>query len=273
MIVQSAPDGQPHFLITMAQHTRFAGALAEVFGNERFEKISPKAEMEFVIAHHDAGWAAYDAAPGLDRETGLPYNLTRTPLDDILKTSSASPDFNEAYHPYAGLISSMHSWGLYNGRYGLSDKVLMENFSEDQKKRIAPMLDHEVGRQARLEKDLASDPDVRAWISTDKKMQNYKQLQFFDTFSLYFHMTHAANRKAMRIEHVPLTAVEDVSVTVTPVADGYVLDPFPFAEDRIEVPFEGRYLAAGECETEAALHRRLADQAVDSQSVTLLAPR
>ena len=48
-------------------------------------------------------------------------------------TSRLSPDFNERHHPYCGLLSSMHSWGLYNGRYGLSKLVLLDNIPPDDR--------------------------------------------------------------------------------------------------------------------------------------------
>ena len=61
MIVQTAPNGAPHFVIPMAEHTAFAGALARAFGNDAFEPVAPREEMLYVIDHHDAGWADYDA--------------------------------------------------------------------------------------------------------------------------------------------------------------------------------------------------------------------
>ena len=66
-------------------------------------------------------------------KTGLPYNLIETPAKYITVTSRLSPDFNERQGPFCGLISSMHSWGLYNGRYGLSDHVLIKQFPEAER--------------------------------------------------------------------------------------------------------------------------------------------
>ncbi|MFT4562134.1 MAG: hypothetical protein ACI9BW_001878, partial [Gammaproteobacteria bacterium] len=74
MIVQSAPQGSKHFVITMDQHTAFSAQLAEAFGNERFEPVEPRSLMLHVIEHHDAGWRDLDAAALRDPETGLPYN-------------------------------------------------------------------------------------------------------------------------------------------------------------------------------------------------------
>lgn len=244
MIVQSAAPGEPHLVMTMAEHTALAGAFAEAFGNDDFEAVEPRAEMLFVVNNHDRGWAGWDAAGEVDPKTGLPYNLTDTPLEKIAGTSSASPDFNERHHPYCGLISSLHSWGLYNGRYGMSDKVLIEAIEPRLRPLVEAMLDGELARQERLKKTLAADPASAPWIEEDRLFQNYKQLQFFDTLALYFNRGHEGSRQSSGFAHVPLNSRQDVTVTVTPLGDAsYRLAPYPFAESGAGFAFSGRYLA------------------------------
>ena len=34
MMTQTAPEGEPHFVITMAEHTEMCGQLARAFGND-----------------------------------------------------------------------------------------------------------------------------------------------------------------------------------------------------------------------------------------------
>jgi hypothetical protein len=124
MMTQTAPEGEPHFVITMAEHTEMCGQLARAFGNDCFDRLDPFEEAVYVVENHDRGWDGYDANPGIDPVTRLPYIMARTPISDIVKTNVGSPDFNEAHHPYCGLLSSMHSVGLYNGRYGFSQFVV-----------------------------------------------------------------------------------------------------------------------------------------------------
>src|SRR5438067_585994 len=155
MIIQTAPEGAPRLAITMDEHTALAGQFARGFGNAHFEPVEPRDVMLYVISQHDKGWAEFDAAPKIDPRTGLPYNLVDTPAVDITRTSSASPDFHEKHHPYAALISSMHSWGLYNGRYGASDKVLINTIPPDKKHLAERMLESELERQTRLKAALA----------------------------------------------------------------------------------------------------------------------
>ena len=247
MIIQTAPAGQPRLAIMMHEHTALAGQFARAFGNARFQAVSPQDPMFYIVSHHDAGWIDFDRDPVTDARTGLPYNLVETPAQYITVTSRRSPEFNERQHPYCGLMSSMHSWGLYNGRYGLSDMVLIKLIPEADRALAATMLDGELARQAQLKKVLADDPQAASWISEAHLMQNYKQLQFFDLLALYFNRIHPSERVEQTLSHVPLNAREDVSVTVKPQGSGvYALSPFPFATEGFEHAFAGRPISPGQ---------------------------
>ncbi|WP_419918809.1 DUF3891 family protein [Candidatus Poriferisocius sp.] len=270
MIVQSAANGvgdASHFVIAMHQHTSFAGALAANFGNDEFSGLEPAEPMRFVVEHHDQGWADLDAAALQDPDTGLPYNLTATPLPQIVATSAASPAFNEAHHPFSGIISSMHTYGLYRGRYGLSDKIFLDLIPEDLRPEVDAMLEAEESRQRRLQGDLAAiDPDH----ATDEHLFHaYKQLQFFDTLSLYFHLAPQGERGDSVFPNVPRSVGEDVSVSVVEHPDGvYGLDPYPFATDGLELVTEGRYLTPQPSGTD--LSAVLAATPVATQTVRLI---
>jgi hypothetical protein len=243
MIVQTAPHGGPHFVMTMAQHTELAALFAAHFGNAEFATIEPHEIMLHVIGHHDAGWRELDAKALRDPATGLPYNLVETPFERIVETSSASPNFNSKHHPYCELISSMHSWGLYNGRYGMSDKVLLDGLAAENRAVADRMLDVEKSRQEALEETLRSDPETAAWVEEKHLFQNYKQLQFFDTLALYFNCTHEGERAAAGFSHVPVDAQRDVDVSIEPRGGGwYELSPYPFDRDDLQLTFRGRYL-------------------------------
>ena len=244
MIVQNAPQGAPHFVMTMSQHTSLSAQFATHFGNERFESINPPKQMLHVIAHHDDGWRELDQSALRDPATGLPYNLVQTPFEHIVATSSRSPDVNGEYHPYCELISSMHSWGLYNGRYGMSDKVLLDSLAADNRTAADGMLAGEVARQNRIKDELGAAPDTADWIADEHLFQNYKQLQFFDTLALYFNCVPEGERETATFAHVPLNATEDTDVAITPLSAGvYSMAPYPFDRDELAFSFDGRYLA------------------------------
>jgi Protein of unknown function (DUF3891) len=240
MIIQSAPAG-PRLAIMMHEHTALSGQFARAFGNDRFEPARPHDLMCYVVSHHDEGWAEFDRDPVTDENSGLPYNLVETPAEHITVTSRRSPDFNERQHPYCGLVSSMHSWGLYNGRYGLSNLVLIDRIPLQDRPLAERMLAGEIDRQKRLKAELARDPQSAGWIEQEHLFQNYKQLQFFDLLALYFNRMHPGQRGEQKFEHVPLHAGQDASVTIRPRERGvYEVSPYPFAANCAEFAFSGR---------------------------------
>ena len=130
----------------------------------------------------------------------------------------------------------------------------------------------EIARQERIRETLAADPETAPWVEEAHIVQNYKQLQFFDTLALYFNLRHETDRGVETFTCVPRDAAADAEVTVTPKGGGvYALDPFPFAGDRLETACSGRYLAA--CDGGAApedLAATLAGLPTETQTYTLV---
>ena len=247
MILQSAVDGRndsPEFVIKQTEHGALCGQFTEHFGNASFELPEPRAEVINVIRCHDNGWLADDENPSLDPKTRLPFNVLATPRSKLFATSRKSSDYNEKLHPYCGLISSMHSWGLYNGRYGLSDKILVDFIEDEFQNEMNDMLDGELKRQDKLKLALGENPETAAWTNKARAFTNYKLLQFCDTLALYFNLTPEGARTETSFANVPMDLNMDVSVTIKPLGkNSYSLAPYPFAEDPLEVYFEGHYLA------------------------------
>ena len=273
MIVQSEAEGQTdgrRFVMTLEQHLQLVGQFAESFGNAGFASPEPRKEFMYVCRWHDRGWLDLDAAPPLDPNTGLPYHLGQTPLPIMMMTSSSSPQHNEAVHPYCGLLDSMHIWGLYNGRFGYSDMVLMESIADEHKPMLEAMLDLERRRQERLRAELEANPETAPWVKEDRLFTNYKLLQLFDTLALYFQATHQSLRKASTFEHVPRNLHEDTEVHVRPEGNGtYTVTPYPFDKEPLEVWFEGRFMtpwAEGEQPDMSAVMR---DTPVERETATL----
>jgi hypothetical protein len=49
MISQTAPEGEPHFVLTMAEHTEMCGQMASAFGNDRFEPPAPFEQVVYIV--------------------------------------------------------------------------------------------------------------------------------------------------------------------------------------------------------------------------------
>ncbi|MCZ6861024.1 MAG: DUF3891 family protein [Alphaproteobacteria bacterium] len=276
MIVQSVPEGaasEPHFVIKLQEHLVLVGQFAEAYGNDEFELASePREKFYFAARWHDKGWHKIDDNPPLDPGTNLPYNLVESPIQMLLDTGPRSIDFNEEHDPYCGLIDSMHIWGLYSGRYGMSEMVLIDNIPSEHKPAVQAMLDHEKARQERIKADLAASPDTVLWVEEKNLFRNYKMLQFFDTLALYFNCTHEAGRGENRFTHVPLDLERDTEVTIKPLGNGeYGLSPYPFRTDRMEVSFEGRYLEPFAGDTVPDMAQIMRTTPVERQTARLLA--
>lgn len=244
MIVQTTAAGQPNFVIKQIEHCRMSGQLAEAFGNKDFASLQPLEPMGYVVGHHDEGWKEIDDNAQRDPNTNLPYHLTQTPILSLIASGDRSPNFNEQHHPFSGLISSMHTYGLYHGRYGLSTFMFIEKIPTEHKAKVEAMLQGELTRQERLKKQLAASPEMKAWVDEKFIFHNYKLLQFFDTLSLYFHTTHEEARGETKFINVPKNIGDDVIITINKVESGvYSLVPYPFQQERFTVEVHGRYLA------------------------------
>lgn len=240
MIVQTSLDGQSAFVITQQDHADVSGIFAEHFGNETFEIPSPREEMIYVARHHDDGWQAVDSAPEWDSRTGFVYHLTQTPLPYLVKTSEGSPSLNEAHHPYCGIMSSMHTYGLFNGRYGLSDKVYIDMIGDEFRPQVQAMLDAELTRQERLKTEIHDTHDV----SESALFHNYKLLQFFDTLALYVQTVCAENLTESTFIRVPMSQGNDIDITATPQGDNVItLSPYPFDVYELTVSTKGRMMS------------------------------
>ncbi len=178
MIIQTAPAGEPRFVITMAEHMTLAGRFARAFGNAAFAPVEPREEVLYMVDHHDAGWADVDAQAAIDPETGLPYDLRDTPFESIVETSRATPEFNSRRHAYCGLLSSMHSWGLYNGRYGLSDHIILDTLAAENRSAADEMLEGELARQEGLKTEHEGNNETAETNDEGHLLQNYKQLHY-----------------------------------------------------------------------------------------------
>ncbi|MDA1325636.1 MAG: DUF3891 family protein [Proteobacteria bacterium] len=251
MMIQSAPEGEPRFVSLMTEHMDLCRQFAEAFGNDRFEKPNPYDETLYAIAHHDRGWDRFDASPVLDPKSGFPAGVGGAKGPGGAETTRLSPDFNEQRHAYCGLLASMHTWGLYNERYGYTDFRVRQGgstsvpISPEMADETNAILKGELARQERLKQQLAADPLTGAWVEDDNLFRNYKLLQFCDTLALYFNLRHRTDRAVEVYIHVPETVASDTNVTVTPVGDDtYTFDPFPFAGDALEVRCLGRYVSA-----------------------------
>jgi hypothetical protein len=108
---------------------------------------------------------------------------------------------------------------------------------------VDAVIEHELARQVRLKSTLTQSAAGRSWIEQPHLFQNYKQLQLFDTLSIYFHLRHASERGDQVYVHVPMNRDVDTTITLKKIDERtYSLDPFPFVSDRLMLVCRGRYV-------------------------------
>ena len=119
------PDGDAVICIGQPAHAFVSGQLAA-----RWE---PKPSEEVILAatQHDAGMADWDAAPELNRETGLPQSFMEMELDTHLRLWSHAPYRVLPQSRYAAVLVSMHGTALYEMRKRRTSAI--ERYLEEQR--------------------------------------------------------------------------------------------------------------------------------------------
>ena len=194
MIVRDLGDAWQ--VVLQTDHADLSGALALAWADR-----GPRHESLVVAAaRHDDGWAVWERAPRIDRETGRPVNFLDVDVTSHLAFYRAGIAAITEEDEYAGLLVSMHGAGIYRQRYGLDTSLGLTRAAE-----VQGDVDAFVAEQ---EAKFGGEPKGR-W-------EDYELLQLFDRLSLYFCMRDGeeAELQGYRIE---------------PVAPWHVhLSPYPF---------------------------------------------
>jgi hypothetical protein len=112
-------QAQGWIAITQPMHAWLSGQLARVWGNERFGEVAPREEVCLGAEQHDVGHTAWEQAPALNPQTGLPYSFLELPRQVHLQMWSSAARLVLPQGRYAALLVSLHGTGLYE-RYDAS---------------------------------------------------------------------------------------------------------------------------------------------------------
>jgi hypothetical protein len=211
--------------IGQLSHSWLSGQLARAWGNERFPAAEPFEEVVLGAAQHDIGWALLDLEPRLNKETGLPRGFLETTLEEHLAIWRDAPDRLASQSLDAALVVSMHGCSLSQLRASV---VSAEE--------AGPLQEHVAAEQARQ-----VSLRERLGVSEAHAERTRRQMWTWDSLSL-----------ALCLGWHPFTA-KDVparegllDLELRDQGEGrWVMDPWPFAGERVRVHCEGRHLAAG----------------------------
>ena len=219
MVLRS--EGDAVVAIGQPAHAWLSGQLARAWGNERFGRFEPWEEVCLAAEQHDVGMTAWDLAPTLNRDTGLPHSFMEMPVETHVRLWSQAWELALPQSRYAALLVSMHGTALYEMRdLGKLDDAQADTVRdylaeqrEVQRRLLATLDDTHVDRNQRL---------IWAW----------------DAFSLALCLDWPPST----LRAVP-TRGEPVDVALAPAGERRVhVDPWPFADATVTVRTEGRRL-------------------------------
>ena len=237
-------------ILTQTAHSWVSGQLAARWGNERFARPEPHAEVLLAIEQHDGGWAEWEERPRLLPD-GRPMGFMEMPLADHLSIWRRSAERLAAQSHYASLLVSMHGVGL------LSMRMERRGGRPEARETMGRFLAEQQQRQAALRAKLAALPSYAPTLGDAALDANLRLLQACDALSLMLCVPWPAQRRLA----VPGSAgTRELSAVVARVErdDTLVVEPWPFAPARFTVCAECRRLPQTTFAGEEAFHAALA---------------
>jgi hypothetical protein len=223
-------DREGAIAIGQPSHAWLSGQLARAWGNDSVPAPEPFEEVCLAAEQHDIGMAAWDLAPTLNAETGLPHSFMEMPLDDHLALWSAAAGKLVRQSAYAALLVSMHGTALYEMRD-------LDRMDPEDAAKVRRFL-----AERREEQDA-----LLAALGVDREAvrRNQRLIWTWDYVSL-----------GLCLDWAP---ADGPDIRMEPAGEMRVaLGPWPFRERSLTVRCEGRRLAGGyssEAEMRAALDR------------------
>lgn len=151
-------------LVSQVDHARISGTLT------RNLKDGFSTEVVEAIAHHDDGWAEWEARPKINSEIGGPFSFLEMPLVEALPIWDQSIAAARRFGPLAGFIVAGHFYGLLGESDHAKEPAAVAWLTAKRKVRTAWLDEWIRGNQAN---------------SMEQAQQAQRQLALADLFSLW----------------------------------------------------------------------------------------
>ena len=198
------PDGETTICIGQPAHAWLSGQIARAWA---LDPVEPRDLVVLAAEQHDLGMAAWDAAPELNPDTGLPQSFMEMALETHLQLWTAAPQRMLPQSRYAAVLVSMHGEALYEMRD-------LSRMDDDDTEAVRAYL----AAQAEFQERAGGDFDH------EQLRRNQRLLWIWDSLSLGL---------CLRWEG---EFVEGVTL-----APG-TIDPWPFSDEAVTLRTEGRRL-------------------------------
>ncbi len=273
MLRQETATG--YYLITHPDHARLAAQFATHWGNEKFPKPEPRANVLKGIAEHDDGWKTRDGNPQITRQgkpsafstelVGKYSAFEEIDLSDYLAVRERAVRQIAGEDAYAALLIALHTHNLLTQHADRStiapDQLpLLDNFLEQQK----------IFQQS-LRDQIAKNPSSMPQQTSGATIEdNFHLLQATDNLSL---LACVDFRQPANLLHaLPQVQGPHTEVKVKSAGERhFVLDPYPFDESHLTFQFPARHITLKLFESHAALQAVYAAAPLETLTVTVTA--
>ncbi len=227
----AAREGVPAAWVIISQidHARLAAKLSKHWGGGPFAAIEPREPLQWAIEHHDDGWRDWDRHPGVDASTGVPRQFTEMEPAETLAIWTQSIDAAAAQGLLEGYLVAGHFCRL--GRRATAGKDHDASWQP-----FIQFLDHyERNSQEWLAQWQSQSPEFN---TPQRAAKSLDQLQFFDTFSLWFCCSESTDREVV-------DTPSGTDLTIDPRSGSQIrLSPWPLSVETLELEVTGRLIPA-----------------------------
>jgi hypothetical protein len=254
-------EGDDAIAIAQPSHAWLSGQLVRAWGNERFDVPSPYEEVCLGAEQHDIGWLEWEAAPSFNPRTGRPHDFMEVGAETHTELWTRGVRLALAFGRYPALLVSLHA----NTIYGLYFDFEKAPPADAERARAFIARQHQFQRETL--KALAADPR-RAAADVAPETVECNRLLVAATDRMSLEICWGVDEER-RIPDVPTAGAGRTELRLRSRQDDpadLVLDPWPFAADRVGVRCEGRRLG-GRFSDEETMRRALAE----TESVTIAA--
>lgn len=226
-------------VVRQPDHGVQTGLFASRWGNENTPPFDPRQQVIDAGTRHDNGWAAWEASPTMDPETGQPWAFFKLTPHEHVPLYRRGIQMAADHDPTTGLLVSMHGAGLYNDRYG-TFRLAERNLSPAERDLVEEFLAEQATFQQSLG-ERALQRELHSHVTTDPKVwYNYLLLQVWDRLQLQFAWRLGADGE---IAPLPYPDGTTGALKVTNLGELSVrLDPYPFDTAPLMFPMAARLL-------------------------------
>ena len=239
------PHNDNVIVISQPAHAWISGQLGSAWGNPDLGLIPADPELRIAAEQHDIAWLDWEQRPTLNSMTGLPHAFNELPTLEHLDLWRTALPRALAYGRVPALLISMHGAYLYH-RFHDFDRD-----SDLEAKTASHFLDSEEERQAELLRMIRASRDIsQNHLETMRRL-----LSVWDAMSLAVCIGLDDSRS---FQSIP-SKVRDLDIRFaanTAQRDEYVVDPWPFLPQQVDLVCEGRRLS-GRYEDEESMREAL----------------